>query len=144
MYQNMDASEQPLLLRIFVQSVQNTFPQQTRARGSEGWRSGFSMVEPWTKKGQTSTRQRRQPAAPRGLGRWQCGEWFWRRHLKPLLTRTDEPLDDACDIAHGRMSRCHPLPRARLTAAVSCASPGSIRSFSPPVSLRLGRGLVRC
>lgn len=22
----------------------------TRARGSEGWRSGFSMVEPWTKK----------------------------------------------------------------------------------------------
>jgi hypothetical protein len=82
------------------------------------------MVEPWTKKGQTSTRQRRQPAAPRGLGRWQCGEWFWRRHLKPLLTSTDEPLDDACDICAWRdvsVSPCHLLPRARLTAAVSCA-----------------------
>jgi hypothetical protein len=41
-----------------------------------------------------------------------------------LLTRTDEPLDDACDICAWRdvsMSPCHPLPRARLTAAVSCA-----------------------
>ena len=79
---NTIASRQPPLSRTLVGCVQNTFPQHTRARGSEGWRSGFSMVEPWTKKGQTSTRQLRRRVV------WAVGS------VESGLTATSETLVD--------------------------------------------------
>jgi hypothetical protein len=50
LYRNIGASKQPFSLGILVKTFRTHFLSTHMRRGSEGWRSGFSMVEPWTKK----------------------------------------------------------------------------------------------
>lgn len=57
-----------------------------------------------------------------------------------MLTSTDEPLDDACDIAHLSMKACHPFAaRPSNRRCVVCPSQEDLSRLHAS-SLRLGRG----